>query len=298
MHKDLVIHRPAVKAPKDSRAAEYWKLVRAHGTSRAKMVDFICGIGGYGTRHVRSAIEFSIKDYYSDLSVENLWKLLCSDKIDVGPDPKLPPEHMAIAKHLFWRVHAEHKDSLWEWGTSEAYEGWEDSDTPFETFTGIRVDWTWEVHGRQGGHLCMLNCGVTNLECSEDELRERLEAKDRYRDSAGRCSTEYDVAHKHVRDLFIICVQNTIDLEPRKISAEVEYRAAWRLWVSFCEDELTEAIEQYESRETLSGDAETLYGMLTNIGDMQSDDYTPEQRARLAESFKVICDMAGVKIGE
>lgn len=298
MHKDLVIPRPSRKDMKDSHAAEYWKLVRAHGTSRAKMVDFICGIGGYGTRNIRSAIEFNIKDRYSNLDVENLWKLLCSDKMDVGPESTLPPEHMAIAKHLFWRVHAEHKDSLWEWGAGEAYEGWKDSDVPYETFAGIRVDWSWEVHGRSGGHLCMLTCGVTNLECSEDELRARLEAKDRYRDSAGRWTTEYDVAHKQVRDLFIICVQNSVDLQGRKISEEVEYRAAWRLWTSFCEDELDEAIKQYEARETLSDDAGILYGMLTNTADMQSDDYTPERRALFAESLKAICGMAGVKIGE
>lgn len=286
MHKDLVIPLPSVKVPKDSHAAEYWKLVRAHGTSRAKMVDFICGIGGYGTRHIRSAIEFSIKDHYSNLDVENLWKLLCSGKMDVGPDPKLPPEHMALAKHLFWRVHAEHKDSLWEWGAGEAYEGWADSDCPYETFAGIRVNWEWQIHGRSGGHLCMTECGRINTECSDDDLRERLEAN---RDSAGRWTTEYDIAHTEVRNLFIICVQNTVDLDHRKISAEVEYRAAWRLWVSFCEDELTEAIKLYESRETLSEDAGLILEVLKSDGLVK-----PET----VESFKAICDMAGVKIGE
>lgn len=297
MHKDLVIPKPSFKVPKDSHAAEYWKLVRAHGTSRAKMVDFICSIGGYGSHGTRSAIEFNIKDYYSNLDVENLWKLLCSDKMDVGPDPKLPPEHMALAKHLFWRVHAEHEKHLWEWGAEEAYEGWKDSDTPYETFTGIRVNWEWEVHGRSGGHLCMTECGRINTECSEDDLRERLEAKDRYRDSVGRWTTEYDIAHKEVRNLFIICVQNTVDLDHRKISAEIEYRAAWRLWVSFCEDELTQIIDQYEAREDLSEQA----GVILSIIEKNYEEHTqkkPDDSVPEIAAFKAICDMAGVKIGE
>lgn len=287
MHKDLVIPRPSVKVPKDSHAAEYWKLVRAHGTSRAKMVNFICGIGGYGTHHIRSAIEFNIKDYYSNLDVENLWKLLCSDKMDVGPDPKLPPEHMALAKHLFWRVHAEHKDSLWEWGAGEAYEDWESSDCPYETFTGIRVNWEWEVHGRSGGHLCMTECAGINLKCSPEDLEEKLLAK--AEPGGGLYPEPWDLPHAWVRDLFIICVQNTVDLDHRKISAEVEYRAAWRLWSSFCEDELTEAIKLYEARETLSEDAGLILEVLKSDGLVK-----PET----VESFKAICDMAGVKIGE
>lgn len=289
MHKDLVIPRPAIKAPKDSHAAEYWKLVRAHGTSRAKMVDFICSIGGYSSRGINSAIEFSIKDYYSNLDVENLWKLLCSVQVDVGPDPKLPPEHMTLAKHLFWRAHEKCKDRLWDWGVEEAYEGWKDSDAPYETFAGIHVNWEWQIHGRSSGHLCMTECGCINTECSADELRERLNAKDRYRDSAGRWTTEYDISHTEVRNLFIICVQNQVDLDRRNISAEIEYRAARRLWASFCEDELTEAINQYEDRESLSEQAGLILDVLKSDGLIKSE---------TVEAFKAICDMAGVKIGE
>lgn len=293
MHKDLVIPRPSVKVPKDSHAAEYWKLVRAHGTSRAKMVDFICSIGGYGTRHIRSAIEFNIKDYYSNLDVENLWKLLCSGKMDVGPDSKLSPEHMALAKHLFWRVHEEHKDSLWEWGAGGAYESWAESDCPYETFAGIRVNWEWEVHGRSGGHLCMTECGSINTQCSDDDLRERLNTKDRYMGSYGKWTTEYDIAHTEVRNLFIICVQNTVDLDHRKISAEVEYRAAWRLWSSFCEDELTEAIKLYEARESLSEEAGYILSYIEHFRERDA-----EKTDASVAAFKAICDMAGVKIGE
>ena len=133
------------KWPQDSHARKYWDLVRQHHGSRTKMLAFIESVGGYCTRDVRSAISFNIKDYYSDLSLENLWKLLCSDQMDVGPDKDWKPEHIVIAKSLFSRAFAEHEKQLWEWGVEEAYEGWKDSDVPYETFVGKRIDWSWGV---------------------------------------------------------------------------------------------------------------------------------------------------------
>lgn len=279
MHPDLKI-----KIPRGAyaRTSEYWKLVREHGGSRASMVDFICGIGGYSDRSERFAISFNIKDYHSDLSVENLWKLLCSNKIDAGPEPTLPPEHMARAKALFWRVYEENKDHLYGWARDEAYEGWEDSDTPYETFVGDRrIDWEWEIHGRCGGHLCMTHCAGINLQCSPEELREKLSEKE--------SPTEFTFSHAQVRDLFIICVQNTVDLQSRKISDEIEYRAAWRLWVSFCEDELPVLIEQYEERGRLSEDA----GKIIDVLDEKIDN---NDSVLLRTAFKKICQLADVKI--
>ena len=287
MHPDLKI-----KAPRGSRgllknrSRDYWDLVRAHGTSRKKMVDFICSIGGYHTRDITSAISFNIKAYHADLSVEHLWKMLTSGKMDCGPDHKLPPEHMARAKALFWRVHKEYEDHLWEWGCEEAYEGWRDSDTPYETFAGERVEWRMEVHGRGSGHLCMTECAGLGLECPSDELRSSMNDE------------ECGITHAQVRKLFIICVQNSVDLTPRKVSDEVEYHAAWRLWVSFCENELKDEIAEYETRAELSDDADSIYGMLTDVSMMQPDDYPYSERERLSEAFKAICKLADVKIGE
>jgi len=278
MHSDLKIKIPRAqrkqKATLEGYAPEYWDLVRKHGKSRKAMVDFICGIGGYRNRDVCSAIEFNIKVYSCDLGVEHLWEMLTSGKMDVGPDKSLPPEHMARAKALFWREHAEHENYLWEWGSEEAYEGWKDSDTPFETFAGERVDWKWEVHGRSAGHLCMTRWNGLSLECSDDELRERLEEPD-------------NIPHRDVRDLFIICVQNTVDLTSKRICEEVEYRTAWRLWVSFCEGELDAEIAAYEARAELSAEAA---GILETLQAHEGED--------CVAAFEAICKLADVKIPE
>lgn len=280
MHKDLKI-----AIPRHIKGG-YWDLVRKHGGSRKAMVDFICGIGGYQSRDITSAIEFNIKAYSCDLDVEHLWRMLTSGGMDVGPDPKLPPEHMTRAKALFWRVHKEHEEALWNWACEEAYQGWKDSDTPYETFTGRRIDWDHEVHGRSSGHLCMTHCAGINLEIRTEELGEWLNAKE----SDG----SYVEAHAEVRDLFIICVQNSVDITTEKIDKELEYRAAWRLWVSFCEDELKEEIREYEERDGLSEKAGGIDTFLTQCSRAAGDAISPE----LCEAFKTICKLADVKIGE
>lgn len=283
MNKDLKIKIPR-KIPESTQS--YWDLVRAHGKSRKAMVNFICGIGGYYDRSDHFAIEFNIKDYYSDTSVENLWKLLNSDKMDVGPDKDLPPEHLAQVKALFWRVYEEHKDHVYEWGREEAYEGWADSDSPYYTFVGDdRVDWKWEVQGRSGGHLCMTECEGHSLKLSPEQLEEEMNELD---DGA-----YLNWSNKDLRSLFIICVQNTVEITGRKISDEVEYRAAWRLWVSFCEDEEEEVIQEYDTRKELSENAGELFKVIN--GDTELMTSLPEE---LVETFKSICKLADIPIPE
>lgn len=283
IHPDLkiTIPRPHLWGP----AAPYWALVRTHGRSRKAMVNFICGIGGYQSHGERSAIEFNVKAYGADLDADNLWKLLVSGKMDVGPDPKLPPEHLAQAKALFWRVYDEHRDHLWEWAIEEAYDGWKDSDTPFETFASHRIDWDHSMAGRSGGHLIMTECEGIDLRCSEDDLEEKLMEKE-------PPSGAYVLPHWKVRALFIICVQNSVDLTPQKASEEVEYRAAWRLWVSFCEDELEKVLATYEQRQELSEAAGKIEMALSSHygGTSEGQEYIG--------AFRTICGLADVRIGK
>lgn len=294
MNPDLKIPLRRLCKTDGSRYRAYYDLVRKHGTSRKKMVEFICSIGGYPQSRCQpgSAVSFNIKAYNADLSEENLWKLLCSQDMDVGPSPSLSPEELTAVKSMFSGVYAEHRESLWQWGVEEAYEGWADSDIPYETFTGLRVDWRWEIMGRSGGHLGMTECSGISLTCSTDDLEERLLERE------GGDNTAYAVPHASVRDLFIICVQNTVDLSPANIREEVEYRAAWRLWVSFCEDEQESVLESSRTRDSLSDTAGTIAGMLEDRGHMQSDDYTDTHRSDLLRDFKTLCLLAGVKIGE
>lgn len=183
---------------------------------------------------------------------------------------------------MFWRVYTEHEKFLWDWAVEEAYEGWKDSDTPYETFACMRVDWEHSMEGRGGGHLCMTECAGIDLECSPEDLEEKLMERE-------PPSGAYVLPHWKVRDLFIICVQNSVDLTTEKVSGEVEYRAAWRLWVSFCEDEVKTVISEYENRERLSEDA-------GKIMDALDEKIEGTDSVLLRTSFKNICALADVKI--
>lgn len=284
MNKDLKIKIPRKAAI--GSAANYWDLVRRHGTSRKAMVSFICGIGGYSDRSTHYAIEFNIKDYHSDTSVENLWKLVTSAEFDVGPDKDMPPEHLAQVKALFWRVYEEHKEHVYLWGQEEAYEGWAQSDSPYYTFVGDdRVDWKWEVTGRSSGHLCMTECEGHNLQLSPEDLEAQMNELDD--------GVYLNWSNKDLRSLFIICVQNTVEFNSRAIAAAIEHSAAWRLWVSFCEDEQKEVIEDYDTRKELSDSAGVLLKAINGGTELMTS--LPEE---LIETFKSICKLADVPIGE
>lgn len=272
----LRVPRKGSKAYAASLEPKY-ALVRKHGKSRKAMVEFICGIGGYSDRYDRYAIEFSVKAHYADTDVDNLWHV-ARDDCDFGI-ADMPPAKQVMAEHLFREQYAENADNVWQWGVEEAREGWEGSDCPYENWTGVRVEWSWSFLGRQGGHLVMTACEGIDLQRSDDDLRDLLLEKE-----DGR----YVMADDEIAKLFIICVQNSVELTPREVSKEVEYRAAWRLWTSFCEDELGARMETYELRERLNSEA----GRIKNFLDHYSQD------ASLTDALTRICQLAGVAITE
>lgn len=273
---------------KFARTDERWALVRKFGTSRRKMVDFITSIGGYSAwRSGQFAIEFNIAAYETNFDdPAKLWAMV-NDNFGYGLGLKKPHEEV-LAYHLFCEAYTKHKELLWEWGTEEAYESWSGSDTPYETFADIRVNWSHEVHGRGGKHLCMTECEGITLRCSPEELEEALMEKEGVYDGAAHWGG-YIISTEVVKKLFLICVQNSVELTPTKVSHEVEYSAAWRLWASFCEDNMADALQAYETRERLAGDAEAIKDMLE---DMRADGST------LADAFATILRLAGITIKE
>jgi hypothetical protein len=264
----------------DPRVKPYWDLVRAHAISRKKMVDFICGIGGYSSHGERFAIEFNVKAYHADTSFDHLWELLVSGNVHDLTDAE---KHNPVVKATVQRVYDEHKDNVdggwFGWGLEEAYDGWKDSDTPYETWIGERVNWSFGLYGRGGGHLCMEECEGLDLRCSPEELEERLlETED---------NSQPVISADVVRKLFIICVQNSVELTPRKASEAVEYSAAWRLW-TMAEGEIEEAEKLAEQREELTGAAEEIMSLLVNDG---ANDY-------LIKGLTNICKLAGLKVDD
>lgn len=271
-----------IRIPKkiDPRLKDRWAAIRACNGSRTKMVNWLTDNGGYRDRHEEFAIEFDVSTWRADLDVEHLWKRLC----EMGEFGilKMPPEKQVVAKHLFESVYAEHENNVWRWGCEEAYEGWRDSDTPYETFVGERVSWNHELRGRGGKHLVMTECEGLNLRCDSDELAERLMER-----SFDGARWEWDISSDTVRKLFIVCVQNYFELTPSAVADEVEYRAAWRLWASFCEDQLEERFTVYKNRERLTESAQHIHDNL--IGSDASN-------AQAREDFCDILALSGIII--
>lgn len=260
----------------DPRAKPYWDLIRKHGGSRTSMVNFITDIGGYYCRDGRFAIEFNVSAAYANLEADNLWKLLNSDDIDVGPSGSESPAELEILKTLFLKAHAESEDTLWSEACADAYRSWSESDVPYETFMGTRVQWSWGLYGRGGKHLCITECAGWDLRSPVEDLREDMMRRD---------SSGYDIDTKHVSELFVLCVQNTVDLTTERVAREVEYQAAWRLWVSDIEPQMEAALELHRHRQVL---AESVESLLLHLNTEQ--DHT--------ETVKSLCLLAGIVVKE
>lgn len=262
-------------------AKPYWTLVRKHGRSYASMVRFICNIGGYYDRGDRYAIEFSVKAHNANSDVDHLWQV-ASTKTDFAASfDALPFVQKHFMEQSFRTVYKENEEHVFSWGLEEAAESWRDSDVPYETWLGERVDWSFEFHGRFGGHLCMTECAGINLESTNEDLYERLMEK---------IDGAYNYSVDDVRRLFIICVQNTVELTTQRISEEVDYRMAWRLY-TMAEGTFSEVAKYHEERDELRESAELIGDYLA--GKLVVED-GGDSDAKTA--FEKICALAGVTL--
>lgn len=260
----------------------YYDLVRKHGRSHKSMVEFICNLDDYNTRGANYAISFNVKDYQSKTDVDNLWKVATTKTDHAGVYAEMSVQHKAFMEAAFRATYAANADYVHGWGLEEARESWVDSDTPYETWLGERVDWSWTFEGRQGGHLCMTECEGINLKMRADDLREMLMGRD---DNAWAIDTAF------VRKLFIICVQNTVELKNEKISEEVEYCAAWRIWV-MAESDFDATVTYREERDELRESAKLIRSYLAGHLDVEDGGDADAQTA-----FEKICMLADVQIG-
>lgn len=250
-----------------------WALVRKHGTSRRKMVDFICGIGGYSAGHGRRfAIEFSISAWAANLDADTLWKRLCEQDEHAGIS-ELSERDRAIARHLWDARHKvlEKSGYLFSDACSEAFNSWTDGYQ--ETFAGGPIERAYSVEGRSGKHLCIESVHGVYIRGTEDDLRERLEAKE--------CG-EYVIGISLVKDLFILCVQMSVEITPKAVGETVEYEAALLLWYGYIAQELREVVEDKNIKDALGAHATAIRSTLAD----------EEQQ----KAFTQICLLAGVPI--
>ena len=95
---------PPLTVPKKMHASHepYFAILRNYKDSRKKMVDFICGIGGYIDRRDRYAVEFDISAY-CDLDRENLlheYRAQFDDFGITGTPAELALEEQAFEKSM------------------------------------------------------------------------------------------------------------------------------------------------------------------------------------------------------
>lgn len=215
---------------------EYRDLIRAHGSSRKKAVDFICSIGGYGSRHDNYAIEWNVKCYGVNLDAPHLYHHAASQDFEHLKKLCKHDGERGVLYALFKHEVQVYGDHLWETATQEAWEGFKDDEG---TFWGSDRDAEFRLTGRSGGHMVLARtCGL-GLTCSTEDLEERLMEQD------GCSRGEYSVRHDTVVHLFLLCVQMGVDCTRTKIEAEVEHRASWRIWASINEAELKQSLQEY-----------------------------------------------------
>jgi hypothetical protein len=281
MKLEIPLRVPRINPKLNTRklTAPYWNLVRLHGGSRKKMVDFICNIGGYyADRGERFAIEFNISADKANLDYDHL----LSRYRDGDADNVIPtdPAHAAIYERCFKEAYDEAGNNLWVSACEDAYQSWSDSDTPYENWTGVRIKWQWDVRGRSGKHLCMTECAGIDLKRREEDLRETLMERESLSITSPFC-----VAAEDVVKLFIVCVMNTVEITRESIGKEVEFQALWLL-ARNAEAEAEPLCEEYDERESLKEPASTIRELLSGYA---------QSRPELAAAMDKICKLAGVE---
>jgi len=260
----------------DPNLEKYWNLVRLHGSSRKKMAEFICDIGGYSDRSDRFAIEFNISADRCNLDFDHLLeRYRKGDGDNVIPKN---PAHAAIYERCFKEAYDEAGHTLWSEACEEAYRGWAESDTPYENWTGVRVEWEWEIRGRSGKHLCMTECEGINLKVSPEDLFITLLERE-----SDDITASFALSTERMVKLFILCVANTVWMTRDNIGDEVERNALWLLCRN-AEADAEPLCDEYDQRKELEEPANDIRELL--VGHVQS----PE----LAQAFDTICKFAGL----
>lgn len=265
--------------------AQYRDLIRAHGTSRKKAVDFICGIGGYSGRHERYAVEFNVKAYGCNFDVDTMYSHPVRGDFGLYEMCKNDGER-GLLYNLF-RTHLSNAEKgLWESATRDAWESFENDEG---TFWGAPLDTKFHLVGRSGGHLVIHECTGVRFDCSEDALRERLlgrEDPDAYTGKFGSY-VMYDITVMH---LFLVCVQITVDWPRKAVDQEVEYHAAWRLWSSLESYDINNLLTVHRDpgRHIVEAAQEAMDALPTGGPDGNN----------LQACFTTVCEMAGINLRE
>lgn len=246
--------------------------------TRAAMVEYICGIGGYYDHGERWPLEFVVSTHYADLTPDHLWKRAVEHG-EVTDD--------ALHKQAFFDEFNEWGgDSIWSVATEDAARGIREDDLLQTLWDGTELDVGLELRGRGGKHLVLTRFnGFTLSGCSPETLKEALllqegpDGDEVVDETKLRRRYEWNVKHDFIVLLYKYVRQCEVDFTSRKASDEVEYQAAWRL-AHDAEERAKSLREEIENKEKLADHARSLLAVLEDDDDVAS--------------WRVLCIAAGI----
>lgn len=231
--------------------------------SRAAKVNYICGVGGYGSRYGRFPIEFNVGAYNTNFEFDHLWKTYYEEM--TPSELKHDPEACALYYRLAMRLHKEHEDHLWEWGQEDACRNLQDGDTYRMLWDGTDVDVELELHGRSGKHLVIQYFEGTTFEGqSPEDLEEWLmeqtlaDGEEVSTHTRLQRGAEWSVSAKKLDKLYRYIRQCEVDFTTEKASAEVEYQGAFQFFANIVEPAWEEEKKNAVEHAAVVGCAQTL----------------------------------------
>jgi len=218
--------------------------------SRQAKVDYICGIGGYYSRHNRYPIEFCVALYDVDNDFDSVWKELLKQHTY----PSADPDCVALRPYasLLWE---EKSDSYYEWAQECAARSLseEDCDAYHMLWDGTMLEVGLALEGRGGKHLVITKFEgheLTNI--SEERLAEEMMERDADGDWTIWSTPTVNKLYKYVR-------QCEVDFTPKKASAEVMYQMADELY--------NDAQEALDKQKEMLADREELVANVKVVSD-------------------------------
>lgn len=176
-------------------------------TTHGAQIEYICDRRG----HAHYPIVFIVKCYHANLDFDHLYEIFK----DSGYLTNHAPEYRAFCREQ----HAEHHESLWEWGLEDARRGITDDDAHRMVWDsdGPTVTVEFGFAGRSGGWLVVTNYAGANLRGVEIEA----------------FCAELDAAQ--IEHLYKLIRQWEVDFATDKLTHELEYQAAFNLFCNICE---------------------------------------------------------------
>ena len=162
--------------------------------------------------HEKCPFCFNVKVYSVDLEFDHLLKIYREEQDGNEADDWLPEARQRWEKHK--------EVDLFNWALEDCRDGVSDSDVYNQLWDGTPVNATYTFRGRNGGWLSLDKFLGWTFASRDSDFPEALAEMD----------------YKELRQLYQLIAMLKHDLRRAAIEKEVEYKAAWALFVNVCSD--------------------------------------------------------------